>query len=89
MAIGTAIPYYHLLECRRGPFHSRAHRGTSAAIPALADEKLSLCPRCGEEGQGDLSDSSGGRVPGITSGARWPYVPRPRAWGCPRLWTRW
>lgn len=38
MAIGTEIPYDHLLECRRSPFHPGAHRGTSAVIPALADE---------------------------------------------------
>lgn len=37
----------------------QAHRGASAIIPALADEKVSLCPQCREEGQGGLSDSEG------------------------------
>lgn len=38
----------------------QAHRGASAVIrKALADEKVSLCPQCREEGQGDLSDSKG------------------------------
>lgn len=60
MAIGTAIPHHHFLECRRRPFHSRVHRDTSSVFPALADEKVSLCPQCGEEGQGDLSDSKWG-----------------------------
>lgn len=52
----------------------QAHRGTSAVSLALADEKVSLCPQCREEGQGVMSDSKWGVGEGT-----WNHFRRPLA----------